>query len=126
MLDKKKSKTARIILLGVLSFVAGGVNGFLGTGGGIILVYALGALTDNDKKDNFATTLCATIPMSLVSTFSYANSGNIDTALAKMLIFPAVIGGALGALVTDKLKTKYLTIFFSLLVIYSGICMVVK
>ncbi len=126
MLGKRKSKWIRTALLAVLAFLAGGVNGFLGTGGGIILVYALGALTDNDKKDNFATTLCAIIPMSLVSTFSYANGGNIDTALLKMLVFPAVIGGALGAFLTDKLKTKYLTIFFSLLVIYSGICMVVK
>lgn len=126
MIRNKKINVGKMVLLGLLSLVAGGVNGFLGTGGGIILVYALGALTDNDKKDNFATTLCATIPMSLVSLISYANSGNIDTSLIKTLVFPAVIGGALGAFLTDKIRTKYLSLFFALLVIYSGICMVVK
>jgi len=126
MLKKNKEKTGKLVLLGALSLLAGGVNGFLGTGGEIILIYALGALTDNDKKDNFATTLCATIPMSIVSLFSYANNGNIDTALTKTLVLPAIIGGALGAFLTDKIKTKYLSLFFALLVIYSGICMVVR
>lgn len=126
MIEKRKFDVAKTLLLGALALIAGGVNGFLGTGGGIILVYALGALTKNDKKDNFATTLCATVPMSLVSLISYANNGNIDTSLTKTLVFPAIIGGVVGALLTDKIKTKYLSILFALLVIYSGACMVAK
>ncbi len=110
----------------LLSFLAGGINGFLGTGGGIVLVYMLSALTDNDKKDNFVTTLCAIIPMSVVSLFAYIKNGNIDTGMTKMLIVPAIIGGMIGAFLTDKIKTKYLSFFFSALVIYSGICMVMR
>ena len=126
MIRKRKINASKIALLALFSLLAGAMNGFLGTGGGIVLVYALGAITDNDKKDNFATTLCATIPMSLISLISYGSSGNIDTSLIKTLIFPAVVGGALGALLTDKIRTKYLSIFFALLVIYSGACMVVR
>ena len=126
MIRKRKNNISKMALLALFSLLAGAINGFLGTGGGIVLVYALGAITDNDKKDNFATTLCAIIPMSLVSLISYGNSGNIDTSLIKTLIFPAVIGGALGALLTDKIRTKYLSLFFALLVMYSGICMVVR
>ena len=126
MIRKRKNNISKMALLALFSLLAGAINGFLGTGGGIVLVYALGAITDNDKKDNFATTLCAIIPMSLVSLISYGNSGNIDTSLMKTLIFPAVIGGALGALLTDKIRTKYLSLFFALLVMYSGICMVVR
>ena len=126
MIRKRKNNISKMALLALFSLLAGAINGFLGTGGGIVLVYALGAITDNDKKDNFATTLCAIIPMSLVSLISYGNSGNIDTSLVKTLIFPAVIGGGLGALLTDKIRTKYLSLFFALLVMYSGICMVVR
>ena len=126
MIRKRKNNISKMALLALFSLLAGAINGFLGTGGGIVLVYALGAINDNDKKDNFATTLCAIIPMSLVSLISYGNSGNIDTSLVKTLIFPAVIGGALGALLTDKIRTKYLSLFFALLVMYSGICMVVS
>lgn len=123
---KEGHKILKAILFCLLSFVAGGVNGFLGTGGGIIFVYMLGFLTDNDKKDNFATTLCAVIPISLISVIAYAKNGNIDTSLVKTLAAPALIGGALGAFLTDKIKTKYLSLIFSALVIYSGFCMVVK
>lgn len=124
--EEGKMKIKHPALFCLMSFVAGGINGFLGTGGGIIFVYMLGALTENDKKDNFATTLCATIPISIISAVAYGKSGNIDTVLAQMLFLPAAIGGALGGFLTDKIKTKYLTLCFSLLVIYSGICMVTK
>ncbi|MBQ2809577.1 MAG: sulfite exporter TauE/SafE family protein [Clostridia bacterium] len=123
---EQKLKIKNITLFCVLSFVAGGINGFLGTGGGIILVYMLGALTENDKKDSFASTLCATIPMSIVSITEYARASAIDLSLARSLAIPAIVGGALGAFLTDKIKAKYLTLCFSLLVIYSGICMVTK
>ena len=122
----KSNKIKNGILFCVLSFVAGAINGFLGTGGGIIFVYMLSFLTNNDKKDNFATTLCATLPISIISTIAYAKNNNIDTVLIKQLFLPALLGGLLGAFLTDKLKTKYLTIAFSALVIYSGICMVVR
>ena len=122
----KKNKVLRAILFCVLSFLAGGVNGFLGTGGGIIFVYMLEMLTDNDKKDSFATTLCATIPISVISAIEYGKNGNIDTDMLRMLFLPAIAGGALGALLTDRLKTRFLTVAFSGLVVYSGICMVMK
>ena len=121
---EKTGQIKNIFLFCLLSFIAGGVNGFLGTGGGIIFVYMLGFLTDNDKKDSFATTLCVIIPLSIVSAISYAKGGNIDTSLIKSLAVPALLGGALGAFLTDKIKTKYLSLCFSALVVYSGICMV--
>ena len=109
-----------------LSFLAGGMNGFLGTGGGIVFIYMLDALTDVEKKDAFATTICAVIPISIISAISYGKSGNIDTSLLKSLAIWAIIGGCVGAFLTDKIKTRYLNIAFSALVIYSGINMVIK
>ena len=123
---KEKTNIRNIPLFCTLAFLAGAVNGFLGTGGGILLIYMLGALTDNDKKDSFATTLCATIPVSLISIMEYSRANAIDVSMVRALAVPGILGGALGAFLTDKIKTKYLTVCFSLLVIYSGICMVSK
>lgn len=125
-MEQENKKQTNILALCALSLLAGGMNGFLGTGGGIIFVYMLSHFTGNDKKDNFATTLCACIPISLVSAISYAKSGNIDTDALKSLILPAIVGGALGALLTDKIKTKYISLCFSALVIYSGLSMVMR
>ena len=87
-------------------------------------MYMLKALTDNDEKDSFALTLCAIIPMSVVSLFAYAGKGSVDAELIREISIPAIVGGALGALLTDKIKTQYLSILFSVLVVYSGARMV--
>ena len=120
------NKTFNLVLFCTLSFLAGGINGFLGTGGGIIFIYTLSNLTKNEQKDNFPTTLCATIPISLIALISYARNGNVDFDFAKGLIIPCALGGLLGAILVDKLKVKWLNTIFALLVIYSGTCMILR
>lgn len=125
-MEKIKLNFKQAIAICAASFFAGGINGFLGTGGGIVLIYALEAFTDIDKKDNLATTLCAIIPISIVSAVAYGKSGNIDTSLIRSIAIVGVTGGCLGAFLTDKIKVEYLNLAFSALVIYSGISMVVR
>ena len=120
------NKTFNLVLFCTLSFLAGGINGFLGTGGGIIFIYTLSNLTKNEQKDNFPTTLCATIPISLIALISYARNGNVDFDFSKGLIIPCALGGLLGAILVDKLKVKWLNTIFALLVIYSGTCMILR
>ena len=125
-MNSQKTGINHPVLFCIFSLAAGAINGFLGTGGGIVLIYTLSLLTENEKKDNFATTLCAVVPMSMVSLFAYSKSGNIDTYMAKTLILPAIAGGILGALLTDKVRSEYLSVAFALLVVYSGASMVMK
>lgn len=122
----KLGKYGAFALFCLFSFIAGGVNGLLGTGGGIIFVYMLSLLTDNDPKDNFATTLCATLPISAVSAVIYFRNSNVDTELISRLALPAIMGGVLGAFLVDKINKKWLNVIFAVLVIYSGICMIFK
>lgn len=106
-----------------LSFLAGGVNGFLGTGGGILFVMMLSILTNKEPKEIFATTLCSTLPISLIGLIRYAKGGNIDTSLTVSLILPALLGGAVGAFIANSVKSNQLKIAFALLVIFSGVRM---
>ena len=120
------SKIATITLLCCLSFVAGGVNGFLGTGGGIVFLFMLTRFTQIDKKDAFATTLCATVPISLLALFNYVKAGNVDFALMKEIWLPTAIGGVLGAVLVDRLRVRWLTVILASLMIYSGTCMIFR
>ena len=43
-----------------------------------------------------------------------------------ILPVPAVLGGAVGAFLVDKMQTKWLNTIFAALVIYSGINMIFK
>ena len=125
-LKKNKRKHLTLILFFILSFVAGGLNGFLGTGGGIVFIFMLSLLTENKAKDNYATSLCATLFISFMGLFAYLKNSNVDFKIIGQVGLPAVLGGAVGAFLVDKMQTKWLNTIFAALVIYSGINMIFK
>ncbi|MBR2024252.1 MAG: sulfite exporter TauE/SafE family protein, partial [Clostridia bacterium] len=110
----------------LLSFVAGGINGFLGTGGGIIFIFMLSFLTNNESKNNYATSLCATFIISSVGVFTYLKNSNVDFSMIGQVFIPAISGGVFGALVVDRINVKYLNMIFALLIIYSGINLIIR
>ena len=114
------------MLFSVLSFVAGGINGFLGTGGGIVFVLMLSFLTKNESKDNYATSLCATFIISSISIIPYIKNSCVDFSIIEQVALPAILGGIVGALVVDKIKVKYLNMIFALLIIYSGFSLITR
>lgn len=123
---KDKNKTILLLLFCLISFIAGAINGFVGTGGGILIVFMLSALTKNDKRDNFSTTLLAVVPLSIIGFFAYYNAGSVDFFVLKESLLPAILGGILGAFLTDKLKLKWLNLLFGSLIIYSGVNMLLR
>ena len=116
-----KNGRLRIFLLGVCGVLAGFVNGFLGTGGGIILMFALGLLAnETELRDRFATVIAVILPLSAVSAIIYGK--NVDIGAASPYILPGMLGGASGALLLDRLKAGFLKKLFAIMVIWAGIC----
>lgn len=117
---KLKNKGLAFFIFAIFSFLAGGLNGFLGTGGGIVFVILLSLITKNEQKDNLATTLCATLPISMIGLIYYIKSENVDFSLIGKILVPSIVGGVVGAILVDRLSTRLLNLIFSLLIIYSG------
>ena len=112
-----------------LSLLAGCINGFAGTGGGIALVFLLLLLNSGEEdgtKNAYARTLVTVIPMSFTAFIVYLRSGSVDTELIGRVLVPTAIGGAVGALLMDRIDKKWLNLIFSALVIYSGITLAVR
>ncbi len=110
--------------------LAGGVNGLLGAGGGIIATYYLShTLNENQKSQNgvFANAVATMLPISIISIFLYIAKGYliIDNGLLSLLP-SAIIGGILGAFLLTKLKLKVVKIIFAILVTISGFMMILK
>lgn len=125
-LKKLRIKNLPIILFCVFSFLAGAINGFLGTGGGIVFVFMLTYLTNNRTNDNYATSLCAVLFISFIGLFAYIRNTNVDFKIIGQVCLPAILGGIVGAILIDKLKPKWLNSIFAILIIYSGISMLFK
>ncbi len=115
------------LLLPLGGLCAGFINGLLGTGGGIIIIFALGKLfPDSDPKDNFASAIACILPMSVVSAGFYLTGGSVALGEVGTYILPAIIGGILGALLLCKIKTNLLKKLFALLIIWAGVSMVMR
>ena len=120
------NKRRSFIIFSLLSLLAGGINGFLGTGGGIVFIMMLSSLTKNRSKDNFATSLCATLIISLSGLFVYVRKGSVDFNILAQIGAFSLLGGAIGALLVDRIKAKYINLIFSSLIIYSGFNLLLK
>ena len=121
------------IILSISSITSGILNGFAGTGGGIILYFVLKFLNkpennknpdNNNMKDIMATTISVVIPMSIVSSVIYMTKGKIIYKELLTYLPAALIGGIIGAFVLDKLKFKIVKKLFAVMIIYAGIRMI--
>lgn len=135
-----------LILISVSGVAAGFINGFLGSGGGVILVLVCAFLFSgkegkiqkmiaprnaenrekdlpSDPKEYFSTAVASILPMSVISIVFYALRGDLN--LASYLEFPicAIFGGILGAFITDKIPSVLLKTVFAALTVWAGIRM---
>lgn len=123
-----KIKGKYMVLAALTGIIGGFLNGFLGAGGGIILLWALKKLnTQNDAaavRDNFASVVAVVLILSTVSAVTYSHTGSVPVKDLLPIALPGVFGGVFGAFLTDKLNTELLkTVFFAILII-AGINMV--
>ena len=130
-----KSAGFKNTLLITGGLAAGFMNGLLGAGGGILVVFVLGLILspekqdappDFDRRDIFAGALAAMLPVTAVSVVSYAMQGSLELEGAEKFILPAIVGGVGGAFLLDRLKTETVRKIFTLIVIYSGIAMLIQ
>ena len=116
--------SARPYLLAVLAFAAGMLNGLLGTGGGMVLVFALGFLLSKEHaKDAFVISSVGVLAFSVVSTLLYGTGGSYDPAVLPRFALPAAAGGVLGAFLFRRIRTFWLQKLFAVLMLYAGLRM---
>ena len=120
----KGNGTAKLVAVGL---AAGLVNGLLGAGGGILIVFGLTPLLGRDaenRRDIFANALCVMLPVSVVSLINYTAAGHLPQADFAPILIPCVIGGLAGALLLDRVNTTALQRLFAIIVIWSGAAMI--
>lgn len=127
MSDKIKNKSEKFLSLPLFAFVGGLLNGFIGAGGGVVMMLALiyfkRRAEKRGKNTEFAGTAAAVMVFSIVSATVYALTGRVDWSLIPPMLPAAVIGGAIGGALLKKINPTFLRLLFSFLVIYSGVSM---
>lgn len=124
-LNKKKYT----VISGTAAVFSGFICGFIGSGGGVVLLLTLTFLQKkfkneiSDEKSIYAVNIAAVVAMSAVSAVIYAFNGKLQLKEAVLYILPAAAGGLCGAFLLQKIKTSYLNKILAAVTIYAGVRM---
>ena len=114
----------RTAALSLAAIGAGLLNGFFGTGGGMVLVITLSHLLPKDRrKEAFVYSSVGVFGFCLVSLFLYNARGLLPNAALSNYALAALVGGAVGAFLFGRLGTRLLRKIFAVLLLYSGLKM---
>jgi len=103
----------------------GFINGFFGSGGGMLAVPLLNKGLKEETKVSHATAILAILPISIVSMVVYLIKGHFDAQPTLITGAGVIVGGVLGALVLKKMPPKITALVFSLLMIAGGVKMII-
>ncbi len=120
--NKITSNYFRLFLLAMTGALAGFLNGFLGSGGGIILIFAMTWLCPKtETKERFATAVTAILPLSAFSTFIYLKNGIFSLYDSLKFLIPGAVGGVFGSYIMGKISPEFLKLIFSALMVFAGL-----
>jgi len=109
----------------VLGLVAGIASGFLGIGGGIVIVPALVFLFGLTQHQAQGTTLALMIPpIGLLAALKYYAEGNVKVSIAAFVCVGFFIGGFIGASFVQKIPDVVLKRIFGVVIFIISIKMI--
>lgn len=117
-------KKENIVRSGI-GLLIGFVNGFLGTGGGIIAVPLL-SHTGLSQKESHINAVAVILPICLVSAALYIMRGDVTFGDAVVYIPTGIFGAFIGTYTIKKISTLWLKRIFGALIIYAGVRLLMK
>ncbi len=122
----KKLKVRQIIWSVVAGAFVGFINGFLGAGGGMLVVPLIRLIFKQEPRVAHSTAVLVILPICAVSSLVYILSGELVFDVLWPVAIGTFGGGLIGTFLLTKLKNNFITILFSLVMIGAGIFMIVK
>ena len=109
----------QILLYIMLGVIAGVMSGFLGIGGGIILVPVLGLLFGLSQHQAQGTTLALMIPpIGLLAALKYYHAGNVNLKIAAFICLGFFFSGYAGAVLVHHVPDTILRRIFGFVMLF--------
>ena len=122
---RPKREVIMLLTYIILGLIAGTASGFLGIGGGTIIIPALVYLCGFSQHQAQGTTLAMMIPpIGLLAALSYYYSGNVNIKVAAILCAGFFIGGFLGAVAVKTIPDLTLRRIFGIFLAVVAVKMV--
>ena len=116
-----------MIILILIGLVAGALSGFVGVGGGIIIVPALVYLLGLSQFEAQGTSLLLMLPpIGILAAMNYYQSGAVNWKYASVIALTFVVGGYFGSKITLKLDETLVKLIFGILMLLVAIKMIIS
>lgn len=121
----KKMTTGLVITLLLIGLVAGMLSGFVGVGGGVIIVPALVYILGLTQHQAQGTSLLIMLPpVGILAVMNYYKAGNINWMYGLIIATAFILGGYFGSKLSLKLSPGLVKLSFGILMAYVSIMMI--
>lgn len=110
----------------VCGAACGLVNGFFGSGGGLVLIPLLCGLAGVDSKKAFAYSVFIIVPISAVSAAIYFSRGSINLISAAPYLIGGLAGGFVSGKIFKKIPAVWLHRALGVLMLYGGLRFILR
>lgn len=113
------------ILLTAIGLAAGALSGFVGIGGGVVMVPALIYFLNFNQLEAQGTSLAVMLPpIGILAFMNYHKTGNVDIRNALVIAGMFIVGGYLGSKLALRLPVAKVKLFFGVLMVLVSVRMV--
>ena len=109
------------LVAGLIGLVSGITSGLFGVGGGVVMVPAMVLLLKLDTKVAIGTSLAVIVPTALIGVWKHHQLGNLNWGLGLSLMPTAIVGGYLGARLTELVSSADLKRIFGGFIVLVGL-----
>ncbi len=108
-----------IILLILIGLFAGAMSGFIGIGGGVVMVPALVYIMGLSQHEAQGTSLILMLPpIGILAVMNYYKAGQLNISYGVIIALAFVIGGYYGSKLSLKLSPAKVKLVFGFLMLY--------
>ena len=119
--------TYQIASLIILGLAAGALSGFVGVGGGIIIVPALVYILEMNQMQAQGISLAVLLmPVGFLGVWNYYQAGNVQFSIALIIALGFVFGSYFGSKIALQLPEYKIKFIFALVIIIVAIDMLWK
>lgn len=116
-----KNNSFKLITLGLITGI---INGLFGSGGGMIIVPALGFYLGLKEYKAHATAISIILPMTIISTTVYFLNSSIPINTGIFVMAGSLFGSYIGAKLLNKIPSNILSKAFGCVIIYTAVRMI--
>ena len=112
-------ETSKLIILILIGIVAGIMSGFIGIGGGVIIVPALVYFLGLTQFQAQGTSLAIMLPpVGIMAFMNYYKADNVNLKYAAIIAITFIIGGYLGSKIALRMSPMHVRLVFGVIMLY--------